>query len=73
MPASRPSHIAQPAGDECNTGLKKPPVVQPPASAAPMPSIFAAWGYGPADTGEHASATARTFPELFTLATGLRR
>jgi len=37
-PASSPSHMAQPAGDECSTGLKKPPVVQPPASAAPMPS-----------------------------------
>jgi hypothetical protein len=37
-PASSPAHIAQPAGEECSTGLKKPPVVQPPASAAPMPS-----------------------------------
>jgi hypothetical protein len=36
-----------------------------------MPSIFAAWGYGPADTGDHASATARAFPELFGLATRL--
>jgi len=36
-PASRPTPITQPAGDECSTGLKNPPVVQPPASAAPMP------------------------------------
>jgi len=53
------------AGDHHNDVLS--------AAGLGMPSIFAAWGYGPADTGEHASATARTFPELFTLATGLRR
>lgn len=52
------------AGDHHNDVLS--------ATGLGMPSIFAAWGYGPADTGEHASATARTFPELFTLATRLR-
>ena len=43
------------------------------ASGLGMPSIFAAWGYGPADTGAHANATATAFPELFELATRLRR
>ncbi len=37
-----------------------------------MPSVFAAWGYGPAETGAHASATALAFPELFELAVRLR-
>ena len=36
-PAMRPSAIIQPAGEECSAGVKKPPVVQPPASVAPMP------------------------------------
>ncbi len=36
-PSSKPTHIAQPAAEENNSGTKKPPVVQPPASVAPMP------------------------------------
>lgn len=42
------------------------------AAGLGMPSIFAAWGYGPAETGDHASATATAFPDLFELAEGLR-
>jgi phosphoglycolate phosphatase len=52
------------AGDHHNDVLS--------AAGLGMPSIFAAWGYGPADTGAHASATARAFPELFELAERLR-
>jgi len=52
------------AGDHHNDVLS--------AAGLGMPSIFAAWGYGPADTGDHASATARAFPELFDLAVRLR-
>jgi phosphoglycolate phosphatase len=53
------------AGDHHNDVLS--------AAGLGMPSIFAAWGYGPADTGDHASATAREFSELFALATDLRK
>lgn len=53
------------AGDHHNDVLS--------ATGLGMPSIFAAWGYGPADTGGHASATARAFPEVFELAMGLRK
>ena len=42
------------------------------ASGLGMPSVFAAWGYGPPETGAHASATARVFDELFDLAVRLR-
>lgn len=52
------------AGDHHNDVLS--------ATGLGMPSIFAAWGYGPPDTGDHASATAHSFPDLFTLATRLR-
>ncbi len=37
-----------------------------------MPSVFAAWGYGPPETGVHASATAVAFAELFDLAVRLK-
>ena len=42
------------------------------AAGLGVPSIFAAWGYGPAETGDHASATAHGFAELFALALRLR-
>lgn len=57
--------VAVMAGDHHNDVLS--------AAGLGMPSIFAAWGYGPAETGEHASATARAFPEIFGLAVGLRK
>ena len=41
------------------------------AQGVGIPCIFAAWGYGPADTGDHANATARAFGELPRLAAGL--
>lgn len=41
------------------------------AAGAGIPSIFAAWGYGPADTGTHAAATARGFAELPALVAAL--
>lgn len=52
------------AGDHHNDVLS--------AAGLGMPSIFAAWGYGSAETGAHASATALAFAELFDLATRLR-
>ena len=36
-PTSKPAHIAQPEAEENVSGTKKPPVVQPPASVAPIP------------------------------------
>ena len=56
--------LAVMAGDHHNDVLS--------AAGLGMPSIFAAWGYGPPDTGDHASATAATFPDLFELAMRLR-
>ena len=56
--------VAVMAGDHHNDMLA--------AGGLGMPSVFAAWGYGPPDTGAHASATAATFPELFDLAVRLR-
>lgn len=41
------------------------------AAACGLPSIFAAWGYGPASAGEGASAVARRFAEVPALAAGL--
>ncbi len=43
------------------------------AAGLGVPSIFAAWGYGPPDTGDHASATAHAFSDIFDLAVRLRR
>jgi len=42
------------------------------AAGLGVPSIFAAWGYGPPDTGDHASATAHAFGDIFDLAVRLR-
>lgn len=61
---STPS-VAVMAGDHHNDVLA--------AAGLGVPSIFAAWGYGPAETGEHASATARAFSEVFELAVGLQK
>jgi len=57
--------VAVMAGDHHNDVLS--------AAGLGMPSIFASWGYGPADTGDHASATARAFPEIFGLAVALTK
>jgi phosphoglycolate phosphatase len=43
------------------------------AAGLDIPCIFAAWGYGPADTGAHAAATAAAFPELPAIAARLVR
>jgi len=61
---SAPS-VAVMAGDHHNDMLS--------AVGLGMPSIFAAWGYGPAETGANASVTARVFSEIFGLAVGLRK
>lgn len=53
------------AGDHHNDVLS--------AAGLGMPSIFAAWGYGPADTGDHATATARKFSELFEIAEEIKK
>ena len=36
-PADNPPHMAQPAGEANISGVKKPPMVQPPAKVAPRP------------------------------------
>jgi phosphoglycolate phosphatase len=41
------------------------------AAGAGLPSIFAAWGYGPPATGAEASAVAHSFAEVPALAAGL--
>jgi phosphoglycolate phosphatase len=41
------------------------------AHGAGIPCIFAAWGYGPADTGAHADATAHGFTDVPALAARL--
>jgi phosphoglycolate phosphatase len=41
------------------------------AKGAGVKSIFASWGYGPADTGDHADAVATGFPEIVTIAARL--
>ena len=53
------------AGDHHNDVLS--------AAGLGMPSIFAAWGYGPAETGAHASATARHFGEVFEIAERIKK
>jgi phosphoglycolate phosphatase len=59
-----PQHAIM-AGDHHNDVLS--------AAGLGMPSIFAAWGYGPADTGDHATATARAFSELFGIAEKIKK
>ncbi len=41
------------------------------AHGAGMPAIFCAWGYGPAETGAHADATAHSFNDVPRLAAAL--
>jgi phosphoglycolate phosphatase len=43
------------------------------AHGAGIPAIFCAWGYGPAETGAHADATAHRFTDVPALATRLLR
>lgn len=43
------------------------------AAGLNIPCIFAAWGYGPPGTGDHAAATAQAFAELPALAARLVR
>ncbi len=43
------------------------------AAGLGMPCIFAAWGYGPQETGAHAALTAAAFADLPDLAARLRR